>query len=72
MSKLEEVKFVSVNFANATMTIDTDNIEKVKTRIKALEPDVEVQDIEKDKTLVSVNELAENKGTIIKAVSALV
>jgi heavy metal-(Cd/Co/Hg/Pb/Zn)-translocating P-type ATPase len=72
LSKLEEVKFVSVNFANATMTIDTDNIEKVKTRIKALEPDVEVQDIEKDKTLVSVNELAENKGTIIKAVSALV
>nr|WP_298938832.1 cation transporter [uncultured Dysgonomonas sp.] len=72
LSKLEEVKFVSVNFANATMTIDTDNIEKVKTRIKTLEPDVEVQDIEKDKTLVSVNELAENKGTIIKAVSALV
>lgn len=72
LSKLEEVKSVSVNFANDTMTIDTNNIEKVKTRIKTLEPDVEVQDIEKDKTLVSVNELAENKGTIIKAVSALV
>jgi Cd2+/Zn2+-exporting ATPase len=72
LSKLEEVKFVSVSFANATMTIDTDNIEKVKSSIKAIEPEVEVQDIEKEKTLVSVNELAENKGTIIKTASALV
>ena len=71
LSKLGEVKSVSVNFANATMTIDTDNIEKVKSHIKAIEPDVEVQDIEKEKTLVSVNELAENKSTIIKVVSAL-
>lgn len=71
LSKLEEVKFVSVNFANSTMTIDTDNIEKVKIRIKAIEPEVEVQDIDKENILVSVNELAENRGTIIKAVSAL-
>jgi Co/Zn/Cd efflux system component len=67
LSKLEGVKFVTVNFANATMTIDTDDIEKVKSKIKTIEPDVEIQDIEKDKTLVSVNELAENKGTIIKS-----
>ncbi|MFW9597095.1 MAG: heavy metal translocating P-type ATPase, partial [Paludibacter sp.] len=72
LSKMEEVKFVSVNFANATMTIDANNIEKVKAKIKAIEPDVEVQDFENVKTLVSVNELAENKGTIIKAASALV
>lgn len=71
LSKLEEVKFVTVNFANATMTIDTDNIEKVKSQIKTIEPEVEVEDIDKEKTLVSVSELAENKGTIIKAVSAL-
>ena len=71
LSKLEEVKFVTVNFANATMTIDTDNLEKVKAQIKTLEPEVEVEDIAKEKTLVSVSELAENKGTIIKAVSAL-
>jgi len=71
LSKLEEVKFVTVNFANATMTIDTDNLEKVKAQIKTLEPEVEVEDIDKEKTLVSVSELAENKGTIIKAVSAL-
>jgi len=72
LSKLEDVKFVSVSFANATMAIDTDNIEKVKSYIKAIEPDVEVQNIDKEKTLVSVNELAENKGTIIKAASAFV
>jgi len=72
LSKLEEVKSVNVNFANATMTIDTDNIEKVKIRIKTLEPEVEVQEINEEKTLVSVNELAENKWTIIKAVAGLV
>ena len=71
LSKLEEVKFVTVNFANATMTFDTDNLEKVKAQIQTLEPEVEVEDIDKEKTLVSVSELAENKGTIIKAVSAL-
>jgi len=27
LSKLDEVKFVAVNFANSTMTIDTDNLE---------------------------------------------
>ena len=53
------------------MTIDTDNFDKVKAQIKKLEPEVEVMDIDNEKTLVSVNELAENKGTIIKAVSAL-
>ena len=72
LSKLENVKSVTVNFANATMTIDTDNIEMVKARIKALEPDVEVQAVDKGKTLVSVNELAENKRTIIKALAGLV
>ena len=64
LSKLEDVKFVTVNFANATMTIDTDNLDKVKAQIKKLEPDVEIQDVENEKSLVSVNELVENKGTI--------
>jgi Cd2+/Zn2+-exporting ATPase len=71
LTKLDEVKFVSVNFANATMTIDTDNIEKVKTRIKEIEPDVEVEDIKKQQILVSTSELAENKWTILKAASGL-
>ncbi|MDD2281248.1 MAG: heavy metal-associated domain-containing protein, partial [Bacteroidales bacterium] len=72
LSKLEDVKFVNVNFATATMTIDTDNFDKVKAQIKKLEPEVEVQDIDKENKLVSVNELAENKSTIIKAASAMV
>jgi Cd2+/Zn2+-exporting ATPase len=34
VGKLEEIKFVSVNFANSSITIDTDNFEKVKSKIK--------------------------------------
>lgn len=71
LTKLGEVKFVAVNFANSTMTIDTDNLEKVKARIKEIEPEVEVEDIDKEKAIVSTSELAENKWTIIKAVSGL-
>ena len=68
---MDEVKFVTVNFANATMTIDTDDLEKVKAKIKEIEPEVEVEDHDKEKTLVSVSELAENKWTIIKAAAGL-
>jgi len=32
VGKLEEVKFVSVNFATTSMTIDTDDLEKVKSK----------------------------------------
>ena len=78
LSKLEQVNYVNVNFANSTMTIDTNDIEKVKQKIKELEPEVEVEDsilgihpFGKKKFFVSTSELAENKWTIIKAVSAL-
>jgi Cd2+/Zn2+-exporting ATPase len=71
LTKLGEVKFVAVNFANSTMTIDTENLEKVKARIKEIEPEVELEDIDKEKAIVSTSELAENKWTIIKAVSGL-
>lgn len=71
LAKLDDVKFVSVNFATSTMTIDTDNLEKVKARIKEIEPEVEVEDNDKGKTLVSTSELAENKWTIIKAASGI-
>ncbi len=71
LTKLGEVKFVNVNFANSTMTIDTDNLEKVKARIKEIEPEVEVEDNDKEKTVVSTSELAENKWTIIKAVTGI-
>ena len=71
LKNLHEVKFVNVNFANSTLTIDTDNFEKVKARIKELEPEVEVESHEKESTMVSTSELAENKWTIIKAASGL-
>jgi Cd2+/Zn2+-exporting ATPase len=71
LTKLGEVKFVTVNFANSTMTIDTDNLEKVKARIKEIEPEVELEDIDKEKAIVSTSELAENKWTIVKAISGL-
>lgn len=71
LKRLDEVKFVSVNFATSLMTIDTNDLEKVKSKIKEIEPDVEVEDDDKAKTLVSTTELAENKWTIIKAVSGI-
>lgn len=66
---LKDVKFVNVSFANLTMTIDADDMEKVKDRIKELEPDVEVEDQDEKQRMISKSELAENKTTIIKAVS---
>ena len=69
LAKLEEVRFVNVSFANATLTIDTDNIEKVKSRIKGIEPEVELEIIVTEN--VSSSEVAENKWTIIKAVAGL-
>ncbi|VBB45787.1 Zinc-transporting ATPase [uncultured Paludibacter sp.] len=68
LSKLEEVKFVAVNFANSTMTIDTDNLDKVKAQIKKLEPEVVVEDLNAENTTISQSELVENKETIIKAI----
>ena len=71
LTKLDDVKFVSVNFATSSMTIDTNDLEKVKSKIKEIEPDVEVEDNDKGKILVSTSELAENKWVIIKALSAI-
>jgi len=61
-----------VNFANASMTIDTENIEKVIALIKKLEPEVEVEEYEKQRAIVSTGEFAENKKTIFKAVSGFI
>ena len=70
LTKLNEVKFVTVNFATASMTIDSDDFEKVKKKIAEIEPEVEIEEAGNEKTFVSTSELAENKWTIIKAVSA--
>lgn len=71
LTKLDEVKFVTVNFATASMTIDTDNLEKVKNKIQEIEPEVEIEDNNDKKAIVSSSELAENKWTIIKAISGI-
>lgn len=70
--KLEDVKFVSVNFATASMTIDTDNLDKVKSKIKEIEPEVEIEEYGDDKkTFVSSGEIGENKRTILKAIAGI-
>ncbi len=70
LTKLEEVKFANVNFANLTLTVDAPDIEKVKNKIKEIEPGVELIGAEEEKKLVSTSELAEHKPEILKAVSA--
>ncbi|MCU7496766.1 MAG: cadmium-translocating P-type ATPase [Ignavibacteria bacterium] len=44
LTKLKDVRYVSVNFAESVMFIDTDNIEKVRKVIKQTEPEVEIID----------------------------
>ncbi|NOZ35501.1 MAG: cadmium-translocating P-type ATPase [Chlorobi bacterium] len=65
--KLEDVKFVNVNFATGSITLDTENIEKVRRKIKDLEPDVEMieEGSEKDKVKQSI--FSENRNTILTA-----
>ena len=67
LTKMEEVKFVNVNFATASMTIDTDDLEKIKSKIVEVEPDVVIVDASDRKSMVSKSELVENKQAIIKA-----
>lgn len=72
LTKLEEVKFVSVHFATSTLHIETDNLDKVKIKIKEIEPDVEIflpSSVEPfSKTYFTVSDLAQNKFTIFKIV----
>jgi len=72
LSKLDEVKFVSVSFATSSMSIDTDDLEIVKNKIAQVEPEVEIEDPDKVKTNVAAsNVFTENRWTIIKAVSGI-
>ncbi len=47
VAKLEEVNFVSVNFANSSIQVDTNDLEKVKKKIKEIEAEVEIVEDEK-------------------------
>lgn len=79
LSKMPEVKFVSVNFASLTLQIDAPDIEEVKRKIKEIEPEVEV--IEQTKSASGgpqstkiadiKTELAENKKEMIRIVLTL-
>ncbi|MFP4018315.1 MAG: heavy metal translocating P-type ATPase [Bacteroidales bacterium] len=70
--KLDNVKFVSVNFARSTMTIDTDNFEEVKKRIKRVEPEVEIESNKTSKKQQITNELKENRTSFLKAISGVI
>lgn len=48
---------MAANFANSTITIDADDLEKVKARIKKIELEVELEDIVKDKAIISKENL---------------
>ncbi|MCL5030849.1 MAG: cadmium-translocating P-type ATPase [Bacteroidetes bacterium] len=66
LSKMPEVKFVSVNFANSTLQIDTPDIEEVKLKIKEIEPEVEVEEMQDNKPAQAISLLRENKEELIK------
>ena len=76
LSKMPEVKFVSVNFANSTLQIDAPDIEEVKQKIKEIEPEVEVVEPTEEiyasvKKPAIKDELIENKIELIKIIVTL-
>ena len=50
LKKLKEVKYASVNFADSSLFIETYDINKVKSTIKKLEPNVSVQELSQQTT----------------------
>lgn len=72
LSKMEGVKFCSVNFANSTLQIDAPDIEEVKKKIKEIEPEVTVEEIQNEKSVESRNILQENKKELIRIILTLV
>ncbi|MEW6506182.1 MAG: heavy metal translocating P-type ATPase [Bacteroidota bacterium] len=66
LSKMEGVKSCSVNFASSSLFIDTDNIESVKKKIKEIEPEVIVEEMQDKKLTESKNIVDENKVELIK------
>jgi Cd2+/Zn2+-exporting ATPase len=71
VSKMGEVNFVSVNFALSAMTIDTNAINKVRSKIKELEPEVEVEESDMNNESVSSSVVNQSSCTIIRAVAGL-
>lgn len=67
LSKLKDVRYVSVNFADSIMFIDTDNIEKVRKVIKQTEPEVEI--IDQSEKIKSIKLESEEKRQLKKRLS---
>lgn len=67
VAQLDDVKFVSVNFATASMIIDTNNMEHVKQKIKEIEPDAELEDFSSQSKFLTADEISGNRRTIIQA-----
>jgi len=72
LSKMGEVKFVSVNFATASMTIETDDLEKVKKKILEVEPEVELSGAGEQESISPGTVFSEHKRTIIRVLTGLV
>ncbi len=72
LAKLEEVKFVNVNFASGTITLDTEDFEKVRQKIKNLEPDVDIIEENAEKKEENKGIFFENKKTILTLFAGLV
>ena len=72
VAKLEQVKFVSVNFANSTLQIDTLDIEEVKQKIKEIEPEVVVEEMQNEKPSESRSILVENKKELIQIILTII
>src|SRR5690554_5821156 len=70
--QLEGVHFVSVNFSTASLTIDTNNIEPVKKKIKEIEPEAELGGLNFETKWVSTHEILENKKTLFQAAAGLI
>ncbi|KUO58545.1 hypothetical protein APF79_06975 [bacterium BRH_c32] len=66
LSEMEGVKSCSVNFANSSLFIDTDNIESVKKKIKEIEPEVEVVETQDKKLEAAESIWLENRTELIK------
>jgi Cd2+/Zn2+-exporting ATPase len=66
LSRLDEVKFVSVNFATSTLLLDSNDPPKALARIKELEPQVEVLETATPSSGVSKSELLEHRAELIR------
>lgn len=66
LSKLDGVNYVSVDFVNSSLLIDSNDIETIKKEIYSIEPKVEVIEKKENLNLITGNELFENKFILLK------